>query len=226
MKYADLVEGIRNFEDTFWFGEYVYFKALEKLEPVRTDLSKLETKEHVEGIIKIFLIQWGAMGRIANRRDLDWEQLAKQLRSSKEAFQKLQGKSLLDIDLDDKGVKDAIKRTYEAAKIKHIGPTTISKILHLLNPEIYVMWDEEIRKEYKATGDAEGYLNFLKRMQVEVREALEERAKEKGCNEKEIEKEICRELPSKKLGQEYSRKTLAKLIDEYNWWFVHVMKKK
>jgi hypothetical protein len=131
MKYADLVEGIRNFENTFWFGEYVYFKALEKLEPVRTDLSKLETKEHVEGIIKIFLIQWGAMGRIANRRDLDWEQLAKQLRSSKEAFQKLQGKSLLDIDLDDKRVKDAIKRTYEAAKIKHIGPTTISKILHL-----------------------------------------------------------------------------------------------
>jgi hypothetical protein len=225
MKYADLVEDIRNFEDTFWFGEYVYFKALEKLEPVRTDLNKLETKEHVKGIIKIFLIQWGMMGGTVNRKDLDWEQLAKQIRSSKEAFRKLQGKSLLDIDLDDEGVKDAIKRTYEAAKIKHIGPTAISKILHLLNPEIYVMWDEEIRKKYKKkykiTKNAEGYLNFLNRMQVEVKEALGERAKEKGCSEREIAEEICRELPSKKLGQEYSRKTLAKLVDEYNWWFAH-----
>lgn len=57
MKYNDLVKGISNFEDSFWFAEYVYFKALEKLEPVRADLSKLETKEHVKGIIKIFLIQ-------------------------------------------------------------------------------------------------------------------------------------------------------------------------
>jgi hypothetical protein len=56
-------------------------------------------------------------------------------------------------------------------------------------------------------------------MKREVEEALKERAREKGCSVKEVAEEICRELPSKKLGKEYSRKTLAKLIDEYNWWF-------
>jgi len=221
MRYAELVKGIINFESSFWFGEYVYFKALENLENVRADLSKLETKEHVEGIIKMFLIQWGRMGRTVDRRDLNWEQLTKQLRSSKEAFQKLQGKSILDINLDDEEVIDAIKRTYEAASIKYIGATAISKILHLLNPEIYVMWDEDIRMKYKVAKSVKGYLDFLKQMKVEVKEALGEGVKEKGCSEKEIVEEICRELPSKKLGQEYSRKTLAKLIDEYNWWLVH-----
>jgi len=179
MKYNDLVKGISNFEDSFWFAEYVYFKALEKLEPVRADLSKLETKEHVKGIIKIFLIQWGMMGRTVNKRDLDWEQLGKQLRNSKEAFQKLQGKSLLDIDLDDVEVRDNIKRTYDAVRIKYIGATAISKILHLLNPEIYVIWDEDIRKKYKVVESAEGYFDFLKQMKAEVEEALEEEAKKK-----------------------------------------------
>ena len=221
MKYNDLVKGISNFEDSFWFAEYVYFKALEKLEPVRADLSKLETKEHVKGIIKIFLIQWGMMGRTVNKRDLDWEQLSKQLRNSKEAFQKLQGKSLLDIDLDDVEVRDNIKRTYDAIRIKYIGATAISKILHLLNPEIYVMWDKDIRKKYKVVESAEGYFDFLKQMKAEVEEALEEEAKKEKSSEKEIAEKICRELPSKKLGQGHDRKTLAKLIDEYNWWLVH-----
>jgi len=62
-------------------------------------------------------------------------------------------------------------------------------------------------------------LGFLR--PVIPKEALEEGAKEKGYSEEEIAEEICKELPSRKLGQEYSRKTLAKLIDEYNWWFAH-----
>ncbi len=221
MKYVELIDGIKNYENSFWFYEYVYFKALEKLEQVRADLSVLDTKKHVKNIIKMFLIQWGRMGRTVDRKDLNWDQLAEQLRSSKDAFQKLQGKSLLDINLDDKEIKDAIKRAYEAAKVKYIGATAISKILHLLNPEIYVMWDEDIRKKYKVAGSAGGYLKFLKLMKEEVKSALEEEAKRRGCSEEKVAEEICRELPSKELGQEYSRKTLAKLIDEYNWWVVH-----
>ncbi|MEM3614481.1 MAG: hypothetical protein QW282_02570 [Nitrososphaerales archaeon] len=44
-----------------------------------------------------------------------------------------------------------------------------------------------------------------------------------GCTylKEYLEERICRELPSNKLGREYSGKTLAKLIDEYNWWGVH-----
>jgi hypothetical protein len=220
MKYAELVKGVKNYEDSFWFVEYLYFKALELLGDVRADLSRLETVEHVEEIIKMFLIHWGGMRRTVGREGLGWEQLTRRLREAKDAFQKLYGKSLLDIDFDDVGVRDAIMRTYEAVNIKYIGATAISKILHLLNPEVYVMWDEKIRRKYRVRGNAKGYIDFLKQMKKEVEEALKERAREKRCSIKEVAEEICKELPSKKLGKEYSRKTLAKLIDEYNWWFV------
>jgi hypothetical protein len=221
MKYVELVKGVRNFEDSFWFVEYLYFKALELLGDVRADLGRLETVRHVEEIIKMFLIHWGGMRRTVGREGLDWEQLTRRLREAKDAFRKLYGKSLLDIDFDDVEVRDAIMRAYEAVNIKYIGATATSKILHLLNPEVYVMWDERIRRKYGVRGDAQGYIDFLKQMKREVEEALEERAREKGCSIKEVAEEICRELPSKKLGKEYSKKTLARIIDEYNWWSTH-----
>ncbi len=56
-----------------------------------------------------------------------------------------------------------------------------------------------------------GYLEFLKQVKREVGEALKEEATKRGCSEKEIIDGICKEF----------KKTLAKLIDEYNWWIVH-----
>jgi len=141
--------------------------------------------------------------------------------NSREAYQKLQGKSLLDINLDDKEIEDAIKEAYDSAEVKYIGATAISKILHLLNPELFVMWDDDIRKKYKVAGSVAGYLEFLKLVKREVEEAIEEEARKRGCGKKEIAERICRELPSNKLGSKYNEKTLAKLIDEYNWWIVH-----
>lgn len=163
MKYNKLVENVKNFEKLFWFGEYMYLKAIDALEKIRSDLSLLK-EEHLEQIIKIFLIQWGMMGRTVNRKELEWKKLHKQLRDSKEVFKKLHNKSLLEINLDDEEMAKSIKEAYSLMKIKYIGPTAISKILHLFNPEIFVMWDEEIRKLYKVKGTANGYLEFLKKM--------------------------------------------------------------
>ena len=83
------------------------------------------------------------------------------------------------------------------------------------------MWDEDIRRKNGVGGSATGYLEFLKKMKEELKEALEEEAKRTGKSEREVAERICKELPSKKLGRGYDRKTLAKLIDEYNWWVVH-----
>jgi len=50
--------------------------------------------------------------------------------------------------------------------MKGVQKTGASKILHLLFPKIFVMWDGYIRKYYKfRNGDEEDYLNFLKLMQ-------------------------------------------------------------
>jgi len=58
MKYEEFIKSIKNFEDSFWFGEYVYFKALEMLKEVSENLAILKKEEHVKQIIKMFLIQW------------------------------------------------------------------------------------------------------------------------------------------------------------------------
>jgi len=216
LKYEELIACIKNFEARHWFGEYVYFKTLEELKNVRKDLSTL-TKARMEEVVKIFLLQWGQMGRTVNRKDLNWEQLTNNLRNQKESFRRLQSETLLDIDLDDKEVTDIIMEVIKSVRVRHIGPTAISKILHLFNPELFVMWDDRIRKKYLVGGNENCYLDFLKAVRQDVEEAIEGHARKSGIDKEEIIERICRELPSKKLGQKYSRKTLAKLIDEYNW---------
>ena len=221
MKYLELVDGIKRFEYSLWFGEYVYFKALEMLKEVRANLDVLDAEKHVKQIIKMFLIQWGGMRRTIDRDGLSWEQLTEQLRNSKEVFQKLRDKSLLDMNLNNKELADAIVEAYNSARVRYVGATAVSKILHLLNPELFIMWDYVIREKYEVTGSARGYLKFLKRVKGEIEEALTEEAAKKGCGTDEVARTICTELPSSKLGPEYSRKTLAKLLDEYNWWNAH-----
>lgn len=225
MRFEEFKKRIEESEGKYWLPECIYFKALENLEYIRANLSKLEEQMHVQEIIKPFLINWGRMGRTVNRRDTEWGKLTQQLRDSNEFFQKLRDRSFLDIRFGEREAVNAIKEVYKSARVKNIGPTAVSKILHLLNPELFVMWDEEIRKKYGVKGSADGYIEFLRKMQNEMNEALEEEAKRRGSNKDEIAKRICEELPSKKLGQEFIRhirkKTLAKLIDAYNWILCH-----
>lgn len=227
MLYKELVEKIKQNEEEYWFAEFVYFKALEQLEDVRRDVGKLKLKEHVLDVIRIFLLQWGQMARAIEREKspTDWDKLTKNIRSQKNAFQGLVGKDLLNINFDE--VAGDIECIYnKLAEVRNIGATATSKILHLLNPDVFVMWDGEIirtyRKKYdKVRANAKGYVEFLKAVQREVKEAIEEEAKRSGKSEKQIVEEICTNLPSKKLGPEYSRKSLAKLVDEYNWMLAH-----
>jgi len=83
----------------------------------------------------------------------------------------------------------------------------------LLSPEIFVMWDNAIVQKYHKRNhhidySPEGYLEFLKEMQKEIIEALYEHKTETDKELDEIERE---------LRQRFMNKTLAKIIDEYNW---------
>jgi predicted nucleic acid-binding OB-fold protein len=218
MKYEDLVNVVDKFEQEIDLTECIYFGALIKLENVQQDLGKLDDVQHIRRVIKPFLVQWGMMGRVVGREKLEWEKLGKTLRSLEKEFKKLRGKRFLTVDFDE-FLSGSITTIYrELDDIPYIGsPTAISKILHLLNPEIFVMWDNDIRKNYKKKNKhihdtPEGYLEFLKQTQKELKEAFEERQKQTGKNFDEIEKEI---------RGRYKNKTLARIIDEYNWPKAH-----
>lgn len=215
MKYEDLVNVVDKFEQEMELVECIYFGALKKLENVHADLGKLDNVQDVRRVIKPFLVQWGIMGRVVGRKELEWERLGRTLRSLEEQFKNLRGKKFLTIDFDEEAVSSSIRTIYkELDNIPYIGgPTTISKILHLLNPEIFVMWDNDILKYYKKKNkrirdSPEGYLEFLKEAQKELKEAFGERQKQTGKKFDEIEREI---------RGRYKNKTLAKIIDEYNW---------
>jgi hypothetical protein len=153
------------------------------------------------------------MNRIVKRKDrknVDWNRLTETLRKLEPEFALLREKRFLDLELfDDKAVCDAIKKIYgDLDPILYLGSTTISKILHLLNPEIFVMWDGAILKRYrdknkKVNKLADGYVEFLKDSQREFFTMCDDAGKTTDVMEKELRSQHPR--------------TIAKLIDEYHW---------
>jgi hypothetical protein len=219
MKYDDLINKVDKIEEETELTECIYFGAIDKLEDVQKDLTKLDDVKHLRRVIKPFLIQWGMMGRVVGREGLDWVKLGLTLRSLETEFKELTDKRLSTIDFGNAKISTAIKSIYEKLDpIAYIGsPTTVSKILHLLIPEVFVMWDNEIKKVYKKKNSRiretpEGYLEFLKETQRELIEALDDRSKEVSKELDEIEQEI---------RYKYKNKTLAKIVDEYNWITAH-----
>lgn len=169
MKYKDLIDKVDNLEEEVELAECIYLGAIEKLRDVQHDLSKLDDVQHVRRVIKPFLIQWGLMGRVAGRKNLDWKKLGQTLRESEKEFKELRGETFLTINFNEEKISHIIKSLYhELDSIPYLGGlTTITKVLHLINPEIFVLWDEDIRKGYKKKNSRirntpEGYLEFLK----------------------------------------------------------------
>jgi hypothetical protein len=89
----------------------------------------------------------------------------------------------------------------QAGGVRNMGPAAASKALYLLQPSLFVMWDKEISRSAP-----EGYAAYLLEMH-----ALGLRLAEQAPAE-DVEAYL-QEL----LGYE-TRKTLAKYLDEYNWF--------
>jgi len=220
MLYKEFLEATQENEEEYELPELLYFGALERLEDVQKDLSKLEDIKHVRRVIRLFLISWGMMTRVVGRENLDWKRLGDTLRNLEKDFAALRSKSFLSANLfSDETTSNAVKKIYsELDPIPYLGsPTTISKILHLLNPEIFLMWDNAIVNYYhkenrKINYSADGYLEFLKENQETILSALSEFGRDTGKPLSIIEKEI---------RIRHHNRTMAKIIDEYNWMIAH-----
>lgn len=92
--------------------------------------------------------------------------------------------------------------------------TDTSKIIHTIHPDLFVMWDDsicynvlKISKMKTATGYDYAY-RFMPLMKKEINEAIETYMKDHDCSRKEA---------IENLSKSQGNKTLAKLIDEYNY---------
>jgi hypothetical protein len=87
--------------------------------------------------------------------------------------------------------------------------TGASKILHTILPSLFVMWDASIRPGYAVIGMPSDYASkYLIRIQKQVKEAIMSYVHEFGCD---------REVAVRAIIKKGNGRTLAKLIDEYNY---------
>ena len=107
---------------------------------------------------------------------------------TKPLFQKLKVFKLQTADLDS--IEDLIKEIYsKLSQVKGVEYTGASKVMHLINTRLFVMWDGHIRKKYRVKTTKEDYFKFLKLIQNEIKD----------------------------ISWQNKEKTLAKAIDEYNY---------
>lgn len=114
--------------------------------------------------------------------------LKKAIKECKPLFERVKGKDFKGVNFGE--IKGIIELIYsKLSSVYGVEYTGASKVMHLLNRDLFVMWDTDTRKEYGFyVADGTDYFNFLRLMQEKV---------------KDIEWDV-------------PNKTLAKAIDEYN----------
>ena len=151
-------------------------------------------QESVAKDILGFLNKWGIC-RIPNGSKIE---LFQALLNLKENIQYFKGKKLWEnFDFKDKEQKALIKKIFsDLEKIPKISSVAISKMMHMFNPDFFIMWDNAIQERYGFYGNVKGYTYFLQRIKKKI---IENNLIE-GYNNSKLKGEI----------------TLLKLIDEYN----------
>lgn len=91
--------------------------------------------------------------------------LKKAIEDSKPLFQSLKKKDLKTVNFDE--IENTVKRIYSMfSKVLGVEYTGASKVMHLLNRNLFVMWDKDTREEYGCyIADEDDYFSFQKKMQ-------------------------------------------------------------
>ena len=191
-----------------------YRELLQKSEIIltlRTNPNNLLRDQVKDNIIKGFLLRWGC--RPLQATDKLAECIIEATIKIQNSLQWLNDKKLIDLDLA--GNDNAIKDCYQTmVNIRNgFSHTAASKFLHVISPELFVIWDGPMRKHYKKYYDiaesAEGYFEYMKQMKEDlIQKVLPSFSKANN------------ECPAAFLSEKLKidpPKTLVKYLDEYNW---------
>jgi len=128
----------------------------------------------------------------------------------------LQGLTLLDTAFDrdvvqEMCVSEAVSSIFEtiAGLGSRYASTATSKILHVLNPPLFVMWDSAIRGGYAVDSRSDDYARrFLPRVQRQAKEAVDSYIRDGRADPATAVQDLERLCDGR---------PLAKLVDEYNY---------
>jgi len=149
------------------------------------------------------------------------EDLMKAYESARGDIKLLGDEKLQSIELHDSNITNRLQAIFKCfQEYDSIGVTGASKTLHLIRPDLFVMWDGEIRKNYhklhqnKWHAIDQCYVEFLKQTQEIARGLLHQRSAEeiwKMYPIHSIEPQLV------EMFSEASVKSLPKMIDECNY---------
>lgn len=165
--------------------------------------------------IVVFLNSWGRM-----RKSFNVNKISKTIDESKTILEQLNEYKIETVELPY--LKDDILKIFQLILNSTDSPVAATKVLHVLVPNLFVMWDTTIRAAYGcgiyenlvATTWKETYYIFLTRVQRTIRKAINSYSKDSlidFMNFMDASEKLKRELYID------GQKTLAKIIDEYNF---------
>jgi hypothetical protein len=142
--------------------------------------------------------------------------LAKALRECSVVLTGFNQHSLVEIKLDsliaDSDVIQEVfgKIAFVQAGRKRVGATATSKMLHMINPNFFMMADENTRHGYGCYDNQSGYVNFMWRMKFFGDTLMHEYSATRNVPLNSVFPDLVSECNS-------AATTLPKLLDEYNW---------
>jgi len=187
------------------------------LETLRYHPKDLDVNE-IRNILVKFLNKWGCMLR--NYDTVTASNLKDCIVDIHSDLLAIQNYSILDFDFEITENRDRIEHIfnsfwfYRSRIVKNFGPTATSKTLHIINHDLFIMWDDAIRLHYWTQNNdiidsGEGYCFFL----IEIKRIAEGLVTE--CRERFNVADPALWL-SERLNIDPPH-SLVKFIDEFNW---------
>jgi len=163
--FVDLVEDA---EEKYGIIDCIYNLCIKEFSEI--ELNQMNEKNKIR-IINPFLLTWGNMTRVLGYRGI--KAVCKKIVTLNSRLEPFRKNNLFLMQLEN--LKDFIVKLFDEIRqtefnnkkgeIKSIGPTSTSKILHLICPDFFIMWDSKIRAEYKKNNaNGENYFEFLMEM--------------------------------------------------------------
>jgi hypothetical protein len=223
----DIIWAAMNYRDsgdsrTTVTGDQAYVEILKQqdfLKKLRDHPGDLEVEEIRNTLVK-FLNRWGC--RLRNYDNVTASGLQGCLVKTHPELSSLQKYSILDFNLENVEMTEWVERVFNgfwhcgsgSAAAGNFGPTATSKLLHVMNPDFFPLWDEAIRLAYWKEDDrivenGRGYCIFmdkLRKMAEDLRSKCEMR-----FGTLDPARLISERL---KIDPPHS---ILKFIDEFNW---------
>ena len=161
-------------------------------------------------------------------------ELESQLQFVARVTQLLRRENILDVNFDDIAfkqltVKHLVERCFDTLATcgRDYNSTAASKILHTINPGLFVMWDRKIRIRYGMDsplpkyrwerGNGEVYAHyFLRQMQAVAKKATEQIMNEEGLARPDAIRSLKSPSHDRSIKLPHFQ-SLAKVLDEFNY---------